>query len=153
MTLYYLLKTVHGLLAAVLLGAALAGLLFAHRAARSGSAGQIASTFSSLVHLELWFIGSSAVLLPLSGLALARVGGWPIGQSWLLWSAGLYLVAALCWVPLLWLQIRIRNRARRALRDGLAPELASLAAWRFRLASLALLLLIAVYALMVVKPL
>ncbi|WP_044871071.1 DUF2269 domain-containing protein [Pseudomonas sp. LFM046] len=153
MTLYFLLKTVHGLLAAVLFGTALGGLFFASRAARSGDAGQIAATYASLVRLELWFIGSSAILLPVSGLALAKVGGWPLGQLWLIWSFGLYLAAALCWLPLLWLQVRIRNEARRALREGRIVALAGQMAWRFRLAVLALLLLVAVYGLMVVKPL
>src|SRR5690606_26440325 len=100
MSLYFLLKTVHGLLAAVLLGAVLVGLFFAYRAWKGGDLQQIALTFSSLVRLDLWFIASSAALLPLTGLALAKVGGWPVGQLWLLWSTGLYLLAALCWLPL-----------------------------------------------------
>ncbi|MDH4582341.1 DUF2269 domain-containing protein [Pseudomonas sp. BN415] len=155
MTLYFLLKTAHGLLAAVLLGTALAGLFFALRAWKSGELRQLAATFSSLVRLEIWFIGSSAVLLPLSGLALAKVGGWPLGQLWLLWSVGLYLLAALCWLPLLWLQVRIRNLARRALRDGepIASQVAGHVALRCWLAVVALVLLVAVYVLMVVKPL
>ncbi|WP_342245849.1 DUF2269 domain-containing protein [Pseudomonas sp. OTU5201] len=155
MTLYFLLKTAHGLLAAVLLGTALAGLFFARRAWKCGELQQLAATFSSLVRLEIWFIGSSAVLLPLSGLALAKVGGWPLGQLWLLWSAGLYLLSALCWLPLLWLQVRIRNLARRALRDGepIASQVAGHVALRCWLAVVALVLLVAVYVLMVVKPL
>ncbi|MCO6056346.1 DUF2269 domain-containing protein [Pseudomonas sp. MOB-449] len=155
MTLYFLLKITHGLLASVLFGTALGGLFFAIRAARSGDAGQIASTYASLMRLELWFIASSAILLPVSGLALAKVGGWPLGQLWLVWSVGLYLLAALCWLPLLWLQVRIRNLARQALRDGkpLAPQVISHVALRGGLAMAALALLVAVYSLMVVKPL
>ncbi|MFC5694979.1 DUF2269 family protein [Pseudomonas sp. GCM10022186] len=155
MTLYFLLKIFHGLLAAVLVGTVLGGLFFVHRAWKSGDLQQIVATFSSLVRLELWFVASSALLLPLSGLALAKVGGWPLGQLWLLWSAGIYLLAALCWLPLFWLQVRIRNQARQALRDGkpLASQVAGQMALRSRLAVLALALLVAVYALMVVKPL
>ncbi|MDH4565781.1 DUF2269 domain-containing protein [Pseudomonas sp. BN414] len=155
MTLYFLFKTVHGLLAAVLLGAALAGLFFARRAWKEADPQQMAATFASLVRLECWLIASSAVLLPLSGLALAKVGGWPLGQRWLLWSVGIYLLAALCWLPLLWLQLRIRNLARQAFRDGtaLAPQVASHVAARTWLAVIALVLLAVVYALMVIKPL
>lgn len=155
MTLYYLLKIIHGLLAAVLLGTALGGLFFALRAWKSGDLKQIEATFGSLVRLELWFVASSALLLPLSGLALAKVAGWPLGQVWLLWSAGLYLLAALCWLPLFWLQVRIRNLARQALLAGrpLARQVVGHMAARTWLAVLALALLVAVYALMVVKPL
>lgn len=155
MTLYFLLKILHGLLAAVLLGTLAVGLFFAHRARKGGDLQQIAGTFSSLVRLDLWFIASSAALLPLTGLALAKVGGWPVGQFWLLWSTGLYLVAALCWLPLFWLQVRIRNRARQALREGQqsVPSIPAYLAWRNRLAALLLGVLVAVYALMVIKPL
>lgn len=155
MTLYLSLRIVHGLLAAVLFGTALGGLFFARRAWESGDLKQIEATFGSLVRLEFWFVASSALLLPLSGLVLAKVAGWPLGQVWLLWSAGLYLLAVICWLPLLWLQVRIRNLARKALRDGtpLAPRAAEHAALHSRLAVLALTLLVAVYALMVIKPL
>ncbi|MNG06937.1 hypothetical protein D3C85_551310 [compost metagenome] len=155
MTLYLSLKIAHGLLAAVLFGTALGGLFFARRAWNSGDLQQIEAAFGSLVRLELWFVASSALLLPLSGLALAKVAGWPLGQVWLLWSAALYLLAALCWLPLLWLQVRIRNLARQARRDGtpLARRAADHMVLRSRLAVLALALLVAVYALMVIKPL
>lgn len=155
MSLYFLLNTVHGLLAAVLLGAVLVGLFFAYRAWKGGDLQQIALTFSSLVRLDLWFIASSAALLPLTGLALAKVGGWPVGQLWLLWSTGLYLLAALCWLPLFWLQVRIRNRARKALRDSQAPgpQIAAHLALRVRLAVFVLGVLVAIHALMVIKPL
>lgn len=78
-----------------------------------------------------------------------------MGQLWLLWSAGLYLLAALCWLPLFWLQVRIRNRARKALRDNqpLGPQITAHLAWRVRLAVFVLGVLVAVYALMVIKPL
>lgn len=155
MTLYFLLKTVHGLLAAVLLGSLAVGVFFAYRARKGGDLQQIAITFSTLVRLDLWFIASSATLLPLTGLALAKVGGWPVGQFWLLWSTGLYLLAAFCWLPLFWLQVRIRNQARRALRDGrpLAPSIAAHLTMRLWLAIFVLGVLVAVYALMVIKPL
>ncbi|MDT4890437.1 hypothetical protein FQZ97_1272770 [compost metagenome] len=67
----------------------------------------------------------------------------------------MYLVAALCWLPLFWLQVRIRNLARRALLEGrpLARQVVGHMAARAWLAVLALVLLVAVYALMVVKPL
>ncbi|MNY77445.1 hypothetical protein D3C86_2173480 [compost metagenome] len=58
-------------------------------------------------------------------------------------------------MPLFWQQVRIRNLARQARRDGtpLAGRAAGHMALRSRLAVLALVLLVAVYALMVVKPL
>lgn len=155
MTLYLLLKTLHTLLAAVLFGAALAGVCLAWRASHSREPQVVEVLFSNLIRLEVWLIAPAALLLPLGGLVLAKVAGWPLDQRWLLWSVGLYVLAGLCWLPLLWLQVRIRNQARRAFHDGalLAPETVGQLALRLKLSGLALVILLAIFALMVVKPL
>ena len=85
MSLYFLLKTVHGLLAAVLLGAVLVGLFFAYRAWKGGDLQQIALTFSSLVRLDLWFIASSAALLPLTGRTLSHSYVWRLSSMVSCW--------------------------------------------------------------------
>ena len=51
---------------------------------------------------------------PLSGLAMVHVAGWSLAQGWLLWSLGLYVFAGLCWLPVVWLQIRVRAALREA---------------------------------------
>ncbi len=57
-------------------------------------------------------------LAPLSGLAMVHVAGWSLAQGWLLWSLGLYVFAGLCWLPVVWLQIRVRDMAEAALREA-----------------------------------
>ena len=46
------------------------------------------------------------------------VAGWSLAQGWLLWSLGLYVFAGLCWLPVVWLQIRVRDMAEAALREA-----------------------------------
>jgi len=46
------------------------------------------------------------------------LGGWPLSQAWLLWSIALFVLAGLCWLPVLWLQMQVRDMAAAALNNG-----------------------------------
>lgn len=155
MSLYLLLKTLHILSATLLFGFGLGSAYYALRAWRSGELAVIATTFRHLVTADWLFIVTSAVFQPLSGLALAKVAGWPLNQLWLLWSVGLFVFAGLCWLPLLWLQISVRNMAAKALRDETElPQRAYLymCIW-LCLGWPAFIAFIAIFWLMVAKPL
>jgi len=155
MSLYLLLKTLHILSSTLLFGTGLGSAYYALRAWRSGQLQVIATTFRHLVTADWLFIATTAVFQPASGLALARLAGWPLSQAWLLWSVGLYLLAGLCWLPVVWLQIRVRDMATEALRDG--DELPPLAHRYMRIWFLlgwpAFLAFIVIFWLMVAKPL
>lgn len=155
MSLYLLLKTLHILSSTLLFGTGLGSAYYALRAWRSGELPVIATTFRHLVTADWLFIATSALFQPLSGLALAQLAGWPLSQWWLLWSAGLFVFAGLCWLPVLWLQMRVRDLASQALREGTPlPEQAHryMRLW-FILGWPAFLAFIAIFWLMVAKPL
>lgn len=155
MSWYLLLKTLHMLSSAVLFGTGLGSAYYALRAWRGGELAVIAATFRHLVTADWLFIVTSALLQPIIGLALAYVAGWPLNQLWLLWSMGLFVLAGLCWLPVLWLQIRLRDMAVQALGAGTPmPALASryMAIWS-ALAGLVLVSFVAIFFLMVAKPL
>lgn len=155
MSLYLLLKTLHILSATLLFGTGLGSAYYALRAWRSGNVQVIATTFRHLVTADWLFIATTAVFQPLSGLALAKVAGWPLNQWWLLWSMGLFVFAGLCWLPVLWLQILVRNLAAKALRDGtpLPPRAHTYMRIWFVLGWPAFSAFIAIFWLMVAKPL
>ena len=155
MSWYLLLKTLHILSSTVLFGTGLGSAYYALRAWRGGELPVIASTFRHLVTADWLFIATTALFQPLSGVALAYVAGWPLNQLWLLWSMGLFVLAGLCWLPVLWLQIRVRDMAQQALAAGTPmPALASryMAIW-FVLGWPAFIAFIAIFWLMVAKPL
>lgn len=155
MSLYLLLKTLHILSSTLLFGTGLGSAYYALRAWRSQRLEVIAVTFRHLVTADWLFIATTAVFQPLSGLALAKVAGWPLNQFWMLWSVGLYLFAGLCWLPVVWLQIRVRDMAAQALACGQAlPERAFLymRIW-FVLGWPAFIAFVAIFFLMVAKPL
>lgn len=155
MSLYLLLKTLHILSSTLLFGTGLGSAYYALRAWRSQRLEVIAVTFRHLVTADWLFIATTAVFQPLSGLALAKVAGWPLNQFWILWSVGLYVFAGLCWLPVVWLQIRVRDMAAQALVGGQAlPERAFLymRIW-FVLGWPAFIAFVAIFFLMVAKPL
>lgn len=154
MSLYLLLKTLHILSSTLLFGTGLGSAYYAWRAWRTGNLQAIAVTFRHLVTADWLFIATTAVFQPLSGLALAHLAGWPLNQLWLLWSLGLYALAGLCWLPVLWLQIRLRDLVEVAQRQGVElPALAQryMAIW-FILGWPAFIAFVAIFFLMVAKP-
>lgn len=116
MSLYLLLKTLHILSSTLLFGTGLGSAYYALRAWLSGDVRVIAVTFRHLVSADWLFIATTALFQPLSGLGLVHLAGWPLTQGWLLWSIGLYVFAGLCWLPVVWLQIRLRDLAGRPIR-------------------------------------
>lgn len=155
MSPYLLLKTLHILTATLLFGTGLGSAYYAWRAWRSGQLQVIATTFRHLVSADWLFIATSAVFQPLSGLGLAYWAGWPLAQDWLLWSLGLYVFAGLCWLPVVWLQIRVRDLAEAATVAGTAlpPRAFFYMRWWFALGWPAFLAFLAIFWLMVNKPL
>lgn len=118
MSAYLILKTLHILSSTLLFGTGLGSAYYALRAWLSGRVEVIAVTFRHLVTADWLFIATTAVFQPLSGLGLVHLAGWPLTQPWLLWSLGLYVLAGLCWLPVVWLQIRVRDMACKALEAG-----------------------------------
>jgi uncharacterized membrane protein len=118
MSAYLILKTLHILSSTLLFGTGLGSAYYALRAWLSGRVEVIAVTFRHLVTADWLFIATTAVFQPLSGLGLVHLAGWPLTQPWLLWSLGLYVLAGLCWLPVVWLQIRVRDMACEALENG-----------------------------------
>ena len=91
---------------------------------------------------------------PASGFYLVWRAGYPLNAHWLAWSIVLYLVAGACWLPVVWLQIRMAAMAEDAAREATTlPPLF----WRYHaiwtaLGVPAFIAFVAIFLLMVVKP-
>jgi uncharacterized membrane protein len=116
--LYHLLKLAHILGAAVLFGTGAGIAFFMLMAHRSGNVAAIAPTATIVVIADAVFTASAAVVQPLTGIALAHVAGHSLLASWILVSVALYVFVGLCWLPVLWLQKRMRDLAIAALQNG-----------------------------------
>jgi uncharacterized membrane protein len=121
MDLYFILKLVHVIGATVLFGTGAGIAFFMLMAHRTRDAALIAHTAGVVVVADTIFTASAVILQPVTGFALAHLAGFPVFEGWIGVSLILYVVTGLFWLPVVWMQWRMRNLAREAvrLRQGL----------------------------------
>ncbi|QJR16288.1 DUF2269 family protein [Usitatibacter palustris] len=153
-TAYLALKTVHILSSTVLFGTGIGTAFHFWWAYRSDRVPAIAAAARSTVIADWLFTTPAIVIQPATGLALALSIGFPLGTPWIAWSIALYLLAGACWVPVVFIQMRLRDIANASERDGtsLPPSFHFLFRAWFILGWPAFIALVAVFWLMVAKP-
>lgn len=115
-----ILRLVHVLGAAVLFGTGLGIAFFmvvAHRSLRPELIAHVAGT---VVIADTIFTATAVILQPITGALLALRLGWPLSEGWIVLSLALYVVTGLFWLPVVVIQIRLRNLARQAAATGAA---------------------------------
>ncbi len=118
MEVVHLLRWLHVIGAAVLIGTGAGIAFFMLMAHRTQDARIIAHTASVVVIADWIFTASAVVLQPITGALLANAAGWRLTEGWILLSLGLYVFIGLFWLPVLWMQHRMRDLARAAVREG-----------------------------------
>lgn len=108
----------HVIGAVVLLGTGSGIAFFMVMAHRSRDPKLIAHVAGTVVIADGLFTATAVVAQPVTGALLARAAGWPLFQGWLGVSLGLYLLVGLFWLPVVAIQIRMRNLARAAKAGG-----------------------------------
>jgi uncharacterized membrane protein len=122
MTLYFLVKYLHVLGAIVILGTGTGIAFFMLMAHRSRDVAFIARTALTVVVADMVFTLSAVLLQPVSGGLLMLLSSTSLGERWLMTSLGLYAVAGLFWVPVIFMQIEMRDLAQVAAeRDQPLP--------------------------------
>lgn len=151
---YLWLKWLHILSATVLFGTGLGIAFFKWSVDRSGDVRAIAVVMRRVVLADWLFTTTTVIVQPLTGVWLALLAGYPLTSGWVAWSLGLYLLAGLCWLPVVWLQLRMRDMAVRAAADGgeLPTRYHRYARIWFWLGIPAFAALIVVFYLMVFRP-
>ena len=114
MTTYFLLKYFHVLGAIVILGTGTGIAFFMLMAHRSGEAAFIARTASTVVIADMLFTLTAVLLQPVTGGVLMMLSSTGFGELWISTSLALYAVAGLFWVPVIFMQIEMRDLARAA---------------------------------------
>ena len=114
MTLYFFVKYLHVLGAIVILGTGTGIAFFMLMAHRSGEAAFIARTAATVVLADMLFTLTAVLLQPVSGGALMMLSSTALTERWMATSLGLYAVAGLFWVPVIFMQIEMRDLARAA---------------------------------------
>ncbi len=148
------LKIIHLLGAAVLFGTGLGIAFFLWMAHRTRDPALIAGTARIVVIADVVFTATAAVVQPLSGVALAGAIGYSLSESWIVASIALYILVGLCWLPVLWIQIQLRDIAAYAALHGAKLPAGYFSLFRvwFALGWPAFVGMIAIFAIMIWRP-
>ena len=158
MTPFEFWKTAHVLSAAVLFGTGLGIAFFCwfgyRGAMRSRDIGALRSVLRLTVIADACFTAPAVLFQAVSGVVLVNYLGWSLASAWSLAVWALFLLAGACWLPVLYIQARLSRESHRAASIDALP--AWFHAWFrrwFGLGVPAFVSVIAIYYLMVAKPL
>jgi len=119
---YLVLKYLHVIGATVLLGTGAGIAFFMLRAHRSGDARTIAAVAKIVVLADFLFTTTAVVAQPITGVLLPREAGYSLNEGWIVASVALYVLTGLFWLPVVWMQMRMRALAEEAAKtDGVLP--------------------------------
>lgn len=154
MNAYLILKWLHVLSSTVLFGTGIGIAFFKWMADRSGDVRAIRQVNDITVLADWVFTSPAVIVQPLSGLGLIWVAGYPMTTPWIVAGFALYLLAGLCWLPVVAMQLEMRTLSRSAEREGasLPPRYHTLARRWFCLGIPAFAALVIIFWLMVAKP-
>ena len=155
MDLVLLVRWLHVLGAAVLLGTGAGIAFFMLMARRTGRPELIAHVAGTVVVADVLFTATAVVAQPVTGALLARLTGWPLSEGWIVLSLGLYVLTGICWLPVVWIQLKLRDLARAAAAaDGteLPPRFHRLYRLWFALGVPAFTAVLAIVWLMLARP-
>ena len=151
---YVIVKWLHILSSTLLFGTGLGSAFYMFFTSLRRDAHAVASVVRLVVIADWSFTTPTIVIQPLTGAYLIHLAGFPWSSKWIVWSIALYFLAGACWLPVVWMQIRMRELAQAADRAGTAlPEqYFAYFRWWTALGFVAFFALIAVFYLMVAKP-
>jgi uncharacterized membrane protein len=154
MTSYFILKYLHVIGATMLLGTGAGIAFFMLLAHRTGDARTIAAVARIVVLADFLFTATAVVAQPVTGWLLARETGYVMTEGWILLSIILYFVTGAFWLPVVWMQARMRDLAREAAAaEAPLPALYHrLFRWWFAFGFPAFAAVLAIFWLMIARP-
>lgn len=154
MDIYLTVKTIHILSSTILFGCGIGIAFFMLRSMFTDNIHEKFYAARNTVLADTFFTFPAVIVQPLSGAWLVWKGGYDWMDLWLVITYAIYIVAGLCWLPVVWIQIQLKNMTREALESGepLPARYHKLFKIWFVLGWPAFIGLVAVFFLMVMKP-
>ncbi len=154
MTEYQLAKLLHILSSTLLFGTGLGTAFHFWRAHHTGDARVIVSAARSTVLADWLFTATAVILQPLTGWWLMHQLQLPWTTPWIVAALVLYVITGACWLPVVWLQRRLRDLAAAAERDHrpLPAEYHRLFRLWFMLGWPAFAAVLGIFVLMITRP-
>jgi uncharacterized membrane protein len=121
MDFYFLIKTVHIISATILFGTG-AGIAFFMLCSRfTGNLQEKFYAARVTVLADYLFTLPAVILQPLTGAWLVWKAGYDWTAPWLVWTYILYTIAGLCWLPVVWMQLRMKNILQICVASNTVP--------------------------------
>jgi len=151
---YDILLFLHVIGSTVLLGTGAGIAFFMVMSNRAGNPTLIAHVSGIVVIADTVFTATAALFQPITGFLLAREVGWPLLEGWVAVALALYVLVGIFWLPVVWMQIRMRDLARTARDAGQAlPDgYHRLYRWWFAFGFPAFTAVLVIFWLMLMKP-
>jgi uncharacterized membrane protein len=148
------IRLAHVIGATVLLGTGAGIAFFMVVARQTENPVLIAHVSGTVVIADTLFTATAAIFQPITGYLLATSIGWPLTEGWIFLSLLLYVFTGLFWLPVVWIQIRLRDIARLAAKDNtpLPPQWFRLYRIWFACGFPAFFAVIGIFWLMLMKP-
>ncbi|ALD93320.1 putative integral membrane protein [Cupriavidus gilardii CR3] len=151
---YMIVKWIHVVGSTLLFGTGVGSAFYLLAASLTRDSHAVAVTSRHVVIADWLFTTSTAILQPVTGYMLMRIANFSWELAWLRVSIVLYVVAIACWLPVVWLQMRMRtvSAAAAGARTPLPPAYWRYFRWWFALGVPALFSFLAIFYLMIAKP-
>jgi uncharacterized membrane protein len=115
---YLVVKFVHVLSSTLLFGTGLGSAFYMFLTNRTRNVRAIAVVTRRVVWADWLFTTPTAIIQPATGLYMVHLAGMPWTSHWIAWSLALYVFAGACWLPVVWLQLRMAEMAERAAAES-----------------------------------
>jgi uncharacterized membrane protein len=150
---YLIIKWIHIISSTILFGTGIGSAFYMFMANRSKNIHAIYFAVRHVVIADWLFTTPSVIIQLLSGLALMHSGGYSLSDAWIAGGLALYAFAGLCWLPVVWIQIKMRDIAKISLDQNIPLPLRywHMNRWWILLGSLAFPAIVIVFYLMVFK--
>lgn len=117
MDLYLTLKTLHILSSTILFGTGIGIAFFMFRSCFTNSIHEKFYAAKNTVLADYLFTFPAVIVQPLSGFALIYMAGFDWTSLWLMTTFVIYIIAGLCWLPVVWIQIQLKNMCQEAIQN------------------------------------
>lgn len=152
---YYLqLKLIHILSSTLLFGTGLGSAFYFWRAHQVGDLKAMYFATRQVVIADWIFTTPAVIIQPITGILLMLILHLQLTTTWILWALFLYVLTGLCWLPVVWIQIKMRDMCAHAIRQGESLPDAYFRLYRlwFTLGWPAFIAVMMIFYLMVFKP-
>jgi|SRR3954449_1569053 uncharacterized membrane protein len=151
---YITVKWLHILSSTLLFGTGIGTAFYLFLATLTKNPLIVATVGKHVVTADWLFTATTIIIQPVTGFYLIHLAGIPLTSSWIVWSISLYLLMAACWIPVVWLQIRMQRLAADANEKNMRLPVLY---WRYfrmwvTLGIPALVAILIIFYLMVAKP-